>query len=152
MSKCNEDRKELFEIINLVEENIKNNKYISLELKKSKIIRNYYEEKVKFLNLENKNIHLFVNSKKLSNGYNRIVIGDYGAYIEILPEQILLELQSKKGQEWRLKKKNQEKYYIKYIWYNIDDIKIYYQLRTVKYADYKINMYYISPFDVEIKE
>ena len=36
---------------------------------------------------------------------------------------------------------------------NLKDIKIYYQLKTVKYADYKIGKYYISPeFILDFKD
>lgn len=81
-------------------------------------------------------------------GYDRIVVGDYGAFIEFSEEQILNEFVCKKGEEFRLTDK---RYNCKYIWLTLDDdsdIKIYHQLKTVKYADYKVGKYYISPHEV----
>jgi hypothetical protein len=91
----------------------------------------------------------------ISNGYNRIVIGDYGAFIEFNKEQIVKEnIIIKKGEEYRI---NDEKYSdkIKYFWLTaIDDsdIKIYYQQKTVSYADYIPNVFYVSPFEILLKK
>lgn len=87
---------------------------------------------------------------KLCTGYNRIVIGDYGAFVEISPEQMITEnLVVKKGQEFRLNDP-QYKDNVKYHWLTtIDssDCKIYFQQKTVAYADYVPGMYYISPYE-----
>lgn len=94
------------------------------------------------------------NGTLLSNGYKRIVIGDYGAFIEIEESQMNLDiLQIKKGQEYRVSDKNYCDI-VKYNWLTIDDssnIKVYLQKKKVSYADYLIGMYYVSPHEVEVK-
>ena len=51
----------------------------------------------------NDNVPLFsLDGLQVSSGYNRIVIGDYGAFVEISPEQIIKEnIRCQSGQEWR---------------------------------------------------
>ena len=78
-------------------------------------------------------------------GYKRIVVGDYGAYIEIDPEDIIQENIKNK---WPGKPKRP----VKYIWMQTKDkekTKIYFQQATVKYADYIPGMYYIDPKDIK---
>lgn len=84
-------------------------------------------------------------------GYERIVIGDYGAFIEISPEQIRKEtLRCKPGQEFRQNDPRFSKN-VKYLWLTAKDLsgcKIYFQRKRVDYADYIPGMYYISPYEV----
>lgn len=85
----------------------------------------------------------------LCSGYERIVIGDYGAFIEFSPEQANGDgYIVKEGQEYRI---NDPRYMnnVKYNWLTIQntDIKIYEQKKTVSYADYKAGMYYVSPHE-----
>ena len=88
----------------------------------------------------------------LCSGYGRIVVGDYGAFIEFSPDQAQeRSFIVKPGQEYRI---NDPKYskHVKYEWLTIDDgsdIKIYKQKRTVSYADYKAGMYYVSVHEVQ---
>lgn len=88
-------------------------------------------------------------------GYEKIVIGDYGAFLEINKENVIgKNLEIKKGQEYRY---NDPKYKdnVKYLWYTTkddSDVKIYYQKKTVPYADYKPKKFYISPYEVELKK
>jgi hypothetical protein len=42
-------------------------------------------------------------------------------------------------------------YYIEYRSKDNDYVKLYFQKRKVAYADYKVGMYYISPFDLVMK-
>ena len=70
---------------------------------------------------------------KIASGYTRLVIGDYGAYLEISEEQIEFNnICIKNGQEWRLDKQRYPN--SKYYWYVTDNIegatKIYYQTQT----------------------
>lgn len=87
-----------------------------------------------------------------ADGWTRIVIGDYGAFIEIAPDQIHKEkLIVAPGQEYRI---NDSKYneHCKYQWLTVPDgsqIKIYYQIKAVTYADYQPNMYYVSPYEIK---
>lgn len=106
----------------------------------------------KWCNLDGDNVTLFsLDGTQLCTGYKRIVIGDYGAFIEISPEQILdSNLCCKRGQEYRY---NDERFakHVKYLWLttkDASDCKIYHQKKTVDYADYQPNMYYISPYEV----
>ena len=80
----------------------------------------------------------------LSTSYRRLVIGDYGAYVEIDPHQMVYMPYNKFPG-------NPRRDTIKYIWQcGPDNEKIYFQLRTVSYADYIPGMYYISPDDIKL--
>lgn len=95
----------------------------------------------------------------IAKGYERIVVGDYGAYLEIKPNDLIVPLKIKEGQEWRLDReylvKHELENNIKYVWYTYiptsrtNEIKVYYQLNPVKYADYKRGFYYISVLDFD---
>ncbi len=84
-------------------------------------------------------------------GYKRIVIGDYGAFIEMTREQMVREsICAKKGEEYRYKDPK-FRTSVKYFWYTSkdqSDIKIYHQQQQVNYADYKVGRFYISPLHV----
>lgn len=85
----------------------------------------------------------------ISNGYNRVVLGDYGAYVEILNTQIIRDnLVISSTQKNRLYQGY--KYKSKYLWYHTYDslLKIYYQLRTVNYADYIPKRFYVAPSEI----
>lgn len=88
---------------------------------------------------------------KLCTGYTRIVIGDYGAFVEISPDQICRQaIRCKPGQEFRA---NDPRFSenVKYLWITTkdnSDCKIYFQKKAVSYADYIPGMYYISPYEV----
>lgn len=90
---------------------------------------------------------------KLCNRYNRIVIGDYGAFVEILPEDIIHEnIKVKQGQEYRDVDERYAKH-TKYSWLTSNDqtnIKIYFQKKPVDYADYVPGRYYISPYECSV--
>ena len=79
----------------------------------------------------------------IATGYERIVIGDRGAYVEFSPQQIVRENLHKPVQrhvyftEWR---SNDE-----------SNVMVYDQRRVVKYADYKLGLYYISPSDLYVE-
>lgn len=84
--------------------------------------------------------------------YDRIVIGDYGAFIEFSEASARqAAFIVAPGQEYRI---NDERYSknVKYIWLTVNDgskIKIYYQKKPVLYADYKPNKYYVSVHEVK---
>lgn len=84
---------------------------------------------------------------QVARGYRRIVIGKRGPYVEFhftdvmwnnffVPDSEQHRLNSRVVfyEEWR----------------TIDDsyVKLYLQKKTVAYADYKVHMMYISPFDL----
>lgn len=91
-----------------------------------------------------------LNGTTLANKYERIVIGHYGAFIEISDDDINhLFIKVREGQEYRI---NNSKYadHVKYEWYTThdeSDCKLYFQKRTVDYADYKPGYWYISPYE-----
>ena len=84
--------------------------------------------------------------------YSRIVIGGRGPYVEIPNDRIILfNIHIPEYQKWRLNKYWKDKiYYIE--WRTIDGIMVYEQLKTVKYADYKIGYFYVSPWDLTSKQ
>lgn len=87
----------------------------------------------------------------VAHGYSRIVIGDYGAFVEIPIEQMILDdIIIKPGEEYRFAPDYTN---IKYHWYCLKqnrDLKIYYQKHRVAYADYKPEMFYISPYELRL--
>lgn len=130
--------------LKMVKENLSKGKYTPLAPELSEAIRNYYREQL----VIPKGIIYTPNGLLLAISYQRVVVGDYGAYLEISPEQIIKNnIRIKPGQEFRLNPNS----HAKYEWHEpIDgsDVKIYFQLGTVKYADYKCGMYYVSPREV----
>jgi len=92
-------------------------------------------------------IPLFTNYPNIiATSYRRVVIGQRGPYIEFSKNDIFeKELYIPKNQLYRLS--DPKVYYIEFR--TIDkDIKVYYQMRSVAYADYLINHFYISPTDL----
>lgn len=92
-----------------------------------------------------------VSGTVIANGYTRIVIGDYGAFVEIDSSQIRMsELHVKEGQAYRIEDPRYAEH-VKYLWYTANDrsdVKVYLQKRAVEYADYKPGMIYISVYEV----
>ncbi len=81
---------------------------------------------------------------------NKIVVGDYGAFVEISPDRIVRRnIKVKEGQEYRyLDPQFAER--VKYLWLTARDnsnCKIYFQKKKVSYADYLPGYFYISPFE-----
>lgn len=119
--------------------------YARLPLEDSLLIREDYFSRVQIPVQGNEKTLFYTHAGTLiAEGYNRIVIGDYGAYIEFRPDQIdrskirplFAELPERA---------------IKYIWLQVNDAsrtKVYEQKETVRYADYKPGLYYISPEDL----
>lgn len=115
--------------------------------------KQYFQELPSWCKINGDSCILYAGSLPISNGYQRIVIGDYGAFIEIPPRLMIIEnLKIKPGEEYRL----QERYKnIKYYWFcTITDekVKIYWQKHSVKYADYIPQMFYVSPYEVNKNE
>jgi len=126
--------------------------YKKLPEKLSSIVQNIYAETIPtfLLTTTNTSPLYTINGSLICNGYDRIVIGDYGAYIEFSSEQANKDLfVIAPGQEYRID--NLRYANVKYAWLTINDgsqIKIYYQKNTVSYADYKPQYYYISVYEV----
>lgn len=128
-------------------------KYSKLDSELSKRVRKIYKDNIPpFLDIYGGKINLFTKEGTLlCESYNRIVIGDYGAFIEIEPLEINTSMiKIKEGQEYRT---NDPKYLysVKYEWFTMkdeSDIKIYWQKRKVSYADYKPGLIYVSVYEV----
>lgn len=136
---------------NFISKIVSEYKYKPLPNNKSILARQWFIKKLPdSIKLDGEICSLYSTQETLiTNSYNRIVVGDYGAFIEfedVIPENIIIP----KEQQYR-----QSANYInnvKYLWYTTIDnsrCKIYYQLKTVNYADYKIGKYYISPYEVK---
>jgi hypothetical protein len=84
---------------------------------------------------------------EVANGFTRIVHGGRGDYVEFLPEQILMaNLHVPSQERWRLN--SGVAYYNEYRSNDLAYVKFYRQKRAVKYADYKIGMWYASPSEL----
>lgn len=104
--------------------------------------------------LENKDCALplyTLEGTPIAKDFSKIVIGDYGAFIEIDEENILEHnIKVNKGQEFRYEDKYRS---CKYYWLTDvmnSGIKIYHQKNTVPYANYVPGKYYASPYEVKI--
>lgn len=130
-------------------------KYKPLSKDLSQKYRQYFRENIpNFLSESGGKETLFtLNDSPICDGYDRIVIGDYGAFIEFssIP---YLNFAIKQGQEYRVFDERYSKN-CKYIWLTIEDgsdIKIYKQKKTVAYADYKPDKFYVSVHEVKVGE
>jgi hypothetical protein len=123
-------------------------KYKKLDAEYSAEVRAYYTE----------NIPLFLSTSQplyssagtlICSSFTRIVIGDYGAFVEFSSTQANKDaFNIAPGQEYRLEERYKN---CKYIWLTILDsnhVKIYYQKHKVTYADYIPGMYYVSVHEV----
>jgi len=124
------------------------NKYRKLDVEYSAEVRAYYAENIpSFLSTSQP---LYTSADTLiCSSFNRVVIGDYGAFVEFSPWQANRDAFCiAPGQEYRLEERYKN---CKYIWLTISDsshVKIYYQKHTVTYADYIPGMYYVSVHEV----
>lgn len=82
----------------------------------------------------------------ISDKYQRVVIGQRGPYIEFTKNQIIdSQLYIPRSQLYRLS--DPKVYYIEFRTIEAN-VKVYYQMRSVAYADYQLNHFYISPYDL----
>jgi hypothetical protein len=123
-------------------------KYKKLSVEYSAEVRAYYAENIpSFLSTSQP---LYSSTGTLiCSSFNRVVIGDYGAFVEFSSTQANKDAFCiAPGQEYRLEERYKN---CKYIWLTISDsshVKIYYQKHTVTYADYIPGMYYVSVHEV----
>lgn len=80
---------------------------------------------------------------KFTIGFTRLVIGDYGPFIEFSKEQIRREVIQKTD----IDRLSIWKYTVK----DKSNIRINYIKRKVDYINYKLEMFYVSPFEVEVR-
>jgi hypothetical protein len=129
-------------------------KYKKLSPTIGKSVQRQYKESIKpFLVITGSNTPLYDKyGTQVCKKYSRIVIGDYGAYVEFSQDDIFPQnIQIKHGQEYRIYDDKYSKN-VKYHYYTTknkkEDVKIYFQVRLVDYADYKPGLYYISTEEV----
>jgi hypothetical protein len=83
----------------------------------------------------------------VAQGYERVVLGDRGPYVEFSDDHIILKsLHIPPDQIWRLR--GDRCFYIEYRTGDEANVKVYQQKFAVTYADYQVGMWYISPFDL----
>ena len=105
-----------------------------------------YEERLKIPITGNADSKLMTESGLIiASGYARVVLGGRGPYVEFSENQIdIFQCAIPDNQKWRLT--NSNVYYLEYRTNDDSHVKIYHQTKIVDYADYKIGMYYVSPF------
>ena len=127
-------------------------KYKPLPDELSSKYRQFFRENIPgWLNIDGEKSPIFtIQGTKICDSYDRIVIGDYGAFLEFSEKPKNTKFIIQPGQEYRV---NDPRYSrnVKYIWLTVDDgsrIKIYKQKRTVSYADYLPEKFYVSVHEV----
>jgi hypothetical protein len=84
---------------------------------------------------------------KVSEGFERIVIGKRGPYVEFQTGQLCLDnLHIPKQCQYRVN--SSQVYYTEHRTKDEAFVKVYHQKKEVAYADYKIGLWYISPSDL----
>lgn len=96
--------------------------------------------------------NFYSDGKLIATKYTRLVNGGRGSYIEFSEdcfEKDVFELQP--GQEYRTTSKWMN--IVFYLWYRLRNShkKVYFQLKTVDYADYTPGFYYIFVKDLEFE-
>ena len=86
----------------------------------------------------------FKDGVLFATGYERVVHGGRGDYVELTKEQIAVTLHAKFTQTLPDRTGNESFYYYWLLPIGREE-KVYWQCKTVNYADYKIGFYYISP-------
>jgi len=105
-----------------------------------------YKDRLKISHEGDKDLQLFQNGELIAKGYNIVVFGKRGPYLEFEKGNLCWDnIHLKPEHRWRLT--TPYAYYVEYHTIK-SDVKIYYQLKTVDYADYLIGKFYISPFEL----
>lgn len=104
------------------------------------------------IKLEGDSVGLYTQTGvKMCDSYSRVVIGERGPYVEFYDTQIILKnIHIPREQLYRLS--DLRVYYVEFRSNDISNVKVYYQLKTVAYADYRLGMFYISPFDLFLQD
>ena len=128
-------------------QNVANGNYNSLTVAESSIIRKVHQRRI-LATFGHSGVGFFnsltLDGVAFSNGFQRLVIGDHGPYIEM--DSIAIPLMVKPGHEWRIGSPR-----VKYEWYiprDSREVKIYKQINTVGYADYRVGMFYACPYEL----
>jgi hypothetical protein len=89
----------------------------------------------------------------VATGYTRIAIGGRGPYVEFLPAHLVWDnLHIPDGEKYRLNHPWKDRvYYVEWRTKDQSNVKVYEQKKTVDYADYKVGLFYASPFDLYVE-
>lgn len=83
----------------------------------------------------------------VSQGFERIVIGERGPYVEFSGSDLYpYNFHIPQHEKYRLN--SDVVYYIEYRTTDEANVKVYFQKKTVVYADYRVGFWYISPSDL----
>ena len=86
----------------------------------------------------------------ITTGFNRVVHGERGSYVEFETEHLIKENVSiPNNQKWRTTSKWHKKVYYYEYRTNDDSIMLYFQRKTVSYADYIVGKWYVSLEDIK---
>jgi len=110
-----------------------------------------YEDRLNIPIIGNDNTSFSTNTGlHIATGYTRVVIGGRGPYVEFAMGHLLLgNTHIPEDQKYRLTMPWLERvFYLECRTNDTANVKIYHQFKTVNYADYKVGMFYISPFDL----
>jgi hypothetical protein len=124
------------------------------------IVRKHYAESVVRLNISLNGGRSELATKAgtpFANGWRRVVVGDFGPYIEIPSSRFYANptvMDPRVYEEVvRVRFSREPNRPVKYIWCTVaddSDIKLYLQRRPVNYADYIVDCYYVAPEEVTI--
>jgi hypothetical protein len=89
----------------------------------------------------------------VATGYTRVVVGGRGPYVEFLPGHLIWDsLDIPDEEKYRLEHPWKDQvFYVEWRTKDQSNVKICDQKRTVDYADYKVGLFYISPFDLLVE-
>jgi len=134
----------------------KNDKYTGIlmeELKTQNMTTNY-QDRLR-MPLEGNDYTRFETKTgfHVATGYTKIVIGGRGPYIEFLTGHLIWDsLQMPDEEKYRPEHPWKDRvYYVEWRTNDEINVKIYDQKRTVEYADYKVCLFYVSPFDLFVE-
>jgi hypothetical protein len=99
-----------------------------------------YEQRLSIPVIGQTTLQFFTRSHiHCASGYDRVVIGGRGPYVEFDVKHLIQD---------SLSTITHEHYYYIELRTNVDHVKVYAQLHRVDYADYIPGKFYISPFDL----
>lgn len=110
------------------------------------LLRTHYKNEIAISLNGGRQPLFFKSGLQFCIGYLRIVISDYGAYVECTPTQII-----KANIKDRFNNRESDKRPVEYWWMipaDGSDCKIYEQVNKVAYADYIPGMFYVSVYDL----
>ena len=89
----------------------------------------------------------------VATGYTRVVIGERGPYIEFLPGHLIWDsLHMPDEEKHRTEHPWKDRvFYVEWRTNDKSNVKVYDQKKSVDYADYKVGLFYISPFDLFVE-